>query len=1276
MRLDHRKPRNDEDFEILSLKLLRAHWNCQHLERYSTSGGKQHGVDIIDLSGQDPMRGAQCKLHEEGKKITGDEIRIEVDKAKEFKPPLGLYLILTTSKGNKEAHDTVIAINRDHRSQGLFQVQLMAWNRIEELLDQYTDIRDQYEGGLSASVAARIENKLGNIEVQFAARTANETEDQIHGEIDEARNYLNTGDFQLAKLLLQKIRSRHVGQLSSRHIFRILTNLAAVAIGEDDWKKAGEFYIEAKTLQPNDEMAQVNEALAYQILDESQRAYELALQLKELYPSSDRLFGIIVRNSPKSMSFAEVAAMVPSHLALKGEAAISLGQRAADNRDLETAEKFFRAATMSHPNWSIPWLLLGSVILDAETTRSWKLYGFDQINCDSRRLIEAETSLATALSCARNEQSKRRVLEALLYLSRAKSILRKSEESRQDLEEAYRLAPTDPDVVTFYAQSLGIVGEAKSAVEVIRRVPVNKLPHHGRMMLAMLLLERGGPQDLIECTDICIALAKDPENMKPDFRENLTDVAIESLAKLGRIPEAHSLLDSIPCATISEIGLTTLRAKLCKIDGQQELANSNASKALALVSNASSPHDVRRLAVLLSDLGRHSEALGLWLKIAVVSVLTGDTRKLIQCADRLRRHDLLLEIFSALRTESVIDEDVLEYELQLLETYDIAAAIDIMRQEIARTGNKKLRLRLSYLGIALDRPDLIEKDPTSVPDVQEISPRLGIKAVQVIRASGHPREAVEYAYELLRNHFDDVEAHRAFLTSLAPFEPDPEIKKPDVVAPGAAVCYQEEGTASQTWMIIEESSTYKSRFDEHPPEHFISKQVIGKSIGEKFILAEGVQNRTAQILDIQSKYVYRYQDCMANWQVRFPSSRDVQVVKLGSTVDQSGKEQADISVIKESVDRRYESIKNLEKVYQSENVPLNLIAKQLHTNVFEALRHLAKQSDVTIKCCFGNVEERNEAKKAMRDANTIILDMSAIATLFSLRRLDVLENWPVNFVLSQATDNDLREMIANEARTAVHQSGVFLKTEDGYGFVENEGGSKKAYLEELRKLVQSLETKCKVVTCRALAALEPERRDALIGGFGNHGAEAILLATTPGTVLWTDDHIQALVARNDHGVLRVWTQLVIGERVDSGAIDVELLNDASARLLGFRYFFTAVTPQILRTAAVIADWKVDKWPLNQALEEFEKEYLELAVVMQLAAGFLKLVYIECLPDTQAAVTIRILEHVAKRNRGMAAIRVLRDAVPRIFGLNVLGVSSALETINAWIKSKQQSKMSS
>src|SRR5207247_2365439 len=144
--------------------------------------------------------------------------------------------------------------------------------------------------------------------------------------------------------------------------------------------------------------------------------------------------------------------------------------------------------------------------------------------------------------------------------------------------------------------------------------------------------------------------------------------------------------------------------------------------------------------------------------------------------------------------------------------------------------------------------------------------------------------------------------------------------------------------------------------------------------------------------------------------------------------------------------------------------------------------------------------------------------------------------------------------------------------------------------------------------------------------------------------------IQAMIARNEHGALRIWTQLVIGARTDSGVIEPESFFDASARLTGFGYFFTSINAPILKRAAIIADWKVGGWPFSQALATFENESVDLLATMQLAAAFLKMLYAESLlVETQNAITIQLLEHIAKRKNGMAAIRALRNALQRIFG---------------------------
>ena len=95
---------------------------------------------------------------------------------------------------------------------------------------------------------------------------------------------------------------------------------------------------------------------------------------------------------------------------------------------------------------------------------------------------------------------------------------------------------------------------------------------------------------------------------------------------------------------------------------------------------------------------------------------------------------------------------------------------------------------------------------------------------------------------------------------------------------------------------------------------------------------------------------------------------------------------------------------------------------------------------------------------------------------------------------------------------------------------------------------------------------------------------------------------------------------------------------------------------------------MDSWPLSQALSVFAKESVDLEQILQLAAGFLTLLYQESLlSTTKANITVKILENIAKKKGGIQGIHALRKALPSIFGLNVLGLRDAAITIDSWLK---------
>ena len=1200
-------------------------------------------MDIVDLSGQNPLRAAQCKLHEEGKVITPTEVRGEIEKAKEFEHPLDLYVIMTTGKVGKEVHDLLIAINREHREKQLFSVEIFDWGHIEDLLDAHPDIQNWYENGPSAAAFRRIETKIDRLS-EVAGRLSipdrgDDNQDRFHAEIDEARDYLEGHDYQIAKLLLQRIKDRSWDQLNARHKFRVLTNLASVEASADNLKGAAELYLEAKTHQPDDKIARTNEALGYLLLGQREQSFELVSKLREEFPRSERALGIFIRSAPDSTSLESLEEAAPQDLLEKDEVAAALTQRALDSGEMQKAEQFARVATAANSRASGLWLLLGTIIFQSETSKSYERYGTEALVCDTTRLSEAEEAFGEALRLAKEDRSTSGMLEALLNRRLTRIAVQKDAEAREDLEEARQLVPRDPLVIEAYGTSLRLEGRSDEAINALRDLLPGALSPHGQMHLGLLLLERGGPGDYRSAGDLLARVAKREERLPEDFREHCLEMGLQAFAKEEQFDACRELLEQVPGETVSEVGLKTLASRLHLLEGKQDEASRCADEALALIQDTTTAFDVRRLALLLLALERFNDALPLWQRIAVPNVLSSDTKHLLDCAGRLNRHDIMLETFRELRQAGVTDQILLDNELSLLEMYDTDRAIEILDEEISRQPeDKALKLRRSRLGLALDRPDLVDHGPSSVPAANEVEPRMAVEAVRVLKAIGQEQDAVQYAYEVIRHNFQDMDAHKAFTLALGPFGNEPQLENPDYVETDAAVCYVEQGDSAPHWIIVEATPDPDSQLPEPElsPDNAICKAMMGKKVGDTFVLAKGdIQDRVGEIKAIQNKYVYRFQDCMGQWQVRFQDLPVVQAVKLPEKLGESGEPEFDMSAVLQSVERRHEDVINVEQLYKENPVSLHMFGTHFGGIAFTALQHLAFRIDVPVRCCDGSVEEREQAAKALRSCNTLVLDMSAIASLFLLDRLDVLGNWSIDLVVSRNTVNELRQMIANEERVHSKESGRLVKTEAGLAAVESTAEQKENYIRGLRHLVEVLEANCKVEPCEALAAMEPEKREIIVNFFGQYGAEALLLAAVPGGVLWTDDLAQTGLARSEHGVSRVWTQFVIGVRADSGMVGSEIFFDASAKMFGYGYSFTSSNPQIVRQAGVIAKWKVDSWPLSQALSAFAEESVDPEQILQLAAGFLTLLYQESLlSTTKANITVKILENIAKKNGGI------------------------------------------
>src|SRR5208337_221749 len=132
-------PEDWPKFQRLCQRILQRLWHSENVEIYGRGGQAQQGVDLLDVSGTRPLRAGQCKLHNASRALSEREIRAEVAEAQLFPLQLDFYLILTTSNISTKAQRAVLAINREHKEKGLFEVGLMGWAEINDFLNEHSD---------------------------------------------------------------------------------------------------------------------------------------------------------------------------------------------------------------------------------------------------------------------------------------------------------------------------------------------------------------------------------------------------------------------------------------------------------------------------------------------------------------------------------------------------------------------------------------------------------------------------------------------------------------------------------------------------------------------------------------------------------------------------------------------------------------------------------------------------------------------------------------------------------------------------------------------------------------------------------------------------------------------------------------------------------------------------------------------------------------------------------------------------------------------------------
>ncbi len=1261
-------PQSEVAFEKLCLALLKRHWNRPGLELFGKKGEDQYGVDIFDTLGEDPIFAAQCKLKEQTKSLTPGEIKEEVEKAKTFPSRIDHYVILTTGKASGHAQLTIQSLNQECRASGLFTVQFLNWDQITEMIRQYPDIEAQFYGGFRSEEVAVVNNKLDQIVDIGQTISATFGATGIDAEIDIARDLINSRDAQIALSQLNRIQKTRGSDLTEWHRFRIFTNLGAACLILQRGTEAARHFLDAAPLRRTDELAVANEVLAFHLLGDDEQTRQKVVVARETFPHSTRLMSLWIQSSPIDMPYEDLLVATPVHLRSDAEVSFALGMRAMACDRIEAGEQHAQDAVAAKPKWSQAHLFLAQVrfgrvvLLDRSGT---PLYGPDRLAA----LQNADLTASKAIEVAEAEGISYVKAKAFGLKSDIATILGNKEDAIRYARDSFGADSSDIDAQISLAQALMANGNRDDAIIFFEEIHARfKEMPNVNFMLGEALLDRGAATDLSRAFDVFSSATVG--KMKQELVDPITIGAVRALALAERHSEVASYAERQEVIA-SPVLATTIRASASMKQGTIGEANQLLDDAIALRTGTTTLSATDVLARNLMELGRWADALPLLQFLFSRVGVRCDPNLLLNCAVRLRRDDVVLETFDSLYAKGFRMWDNLEYELQYLERYDYEKAIARLQDFIAANPEHRLaELRLAIVALRFGRKDLARISVAAMPLAEEIPMRYAVPAIHVLQWGDQAMEAVDYAYRVLRANPNKIEAHTAYIAALAPGAcPDEIGPATETVQIGSAVQYSRGNNGVTEWLVVEDTETPSSDFEEISATSELAVDLIGKRVGDTFVRVKSpLRDHIGTIVQIMPKYTRRIQAIGPQMEYKFSDQSVIWTLEIPTPEKLT---LADVQPILDSVRSQSEAVLQVREIYRTSTITLHMFGDRFNNSAHGALIDLACSGEDFVKCAPPDVNSLMNAMSALAVKNIVVIDLTALATL---RLLDitrqVLSVGTIQFVISAATYATLQQLRAKAKFSPAHGT-MFYKDGQHYMVPTTEQEAEQYHL-AFEQWLMEIEVNAKIVTVPEVARLLPDTRDQLNEILGEEGLESAMLALRPGHLLWSDDYNASELAKTELGVERVWTQALTEQVANLGLIDRSLAEEIYAKLIGYDFKSTHFTGSVMLAALRLARYSVDNFPMAKMLKAFAGvPIFDRRVSFFLMGEFLLKMALEpLLPETRCEATKALLSTYPNDDITNTQLDIFAKQCARSMILTPQAADDFLRCYNGWRKQRR------
>ncbi|MCD0462056.1 tetratricopeptide repeat protein [Roseiconus lacunae] len=1167
---------HDEDFANFCVRLMNAVFNCTSFQKYAKRGESQDGIDIIDMAHGSPFRAGQCKLHEPHKTCPPKEIREEVEKAAGSDFDLDEFYILTSGRKTRHADNAVLEINKTKSYGQSFTTFVWSWEEIQTKLDELDPIAHDHvvSAGKNGSLAS-FKAIAQRIQLESVTNSEQSGNVQLQARFTQVETHIKNSDRDLARYELEQIElvpeaSQNAGD---RYLLHRLNAKYLMMIGKFD--EAAQRFFKAFNERPELDQARINRALALELVGRSEDAWKQASELLREGIRTEPLPSIAYRCAPRPHS-EEVKCWYEEQIETSEELNLVLADEARQEGRLEDSIRYSEKAIQLNENSARGFVLRGI------GNHGFAFQGEPRFK--SVRLAKAESNYEHVISLEQNPLPDGLIADVYRNLGNVRFLLGRPN-PEVAFEHAIAKAEEKFPYVEQYLSFLCTTCDFAKAKSVIAEFGIDEYDLNQRLL--KLVVERNTREEgcTTDFAGKMIALYSEGDFQR---RDECLGFVVQWCIDESKPDKGIRLLQET-ADTLHPFQLHCCLAWLHHVSKDETKARETAVKAKELLADDSPFNYVAMLARVFVFLDEDQQALPLLKQASDCTRLTDETRELLDCAQRLQQHDVLLDVCRTLRANNSDTDATRSMELQILFGYVPKEAEELVEQLLEEHPEERglyawlchIKTRLHGVYDQLQLSKLPTADQVTVFESQRV--------LAPLLASSRYTDAVRYAYEVLRYNQDDEIAHGRYLWTFMQFARQSDLKlDPSVAGPECVVVYSESGGELKTILI--EKDLYEKRFDgEVAEDNELAKLLQGKKAGDTFsVSVESLQPREIKIDAIVSKFVYRYQRVLAEFQLNFPHANTIQMMKVLDG------EELNLSPIKKSLEQRREHCESVISTFREHPLPISALAAWLGIGFYDAHGVLASMPDIGIRTGFNSNPENGHVfkrKQTLDPQQHIVLDPSAVVVI------EKLELWDSLCSYHPVVTRSLHDQFAGELeRLEENKSeGTLLLNDQGdVRFQEFPAEELEERTRVAAQLVSNIEQHCDVLDSLSAASVDQRLRQCFDQAGAFSVLESIAVAASDSKfLLWSDEAFIQATACTDFSQESISVQQVLENLRQSGALSYQRRDQAVARLMGWNYNPVYWNADTAFASALLSKWDPTAWPFTSILAQFEKNHWAL-----------------------------------------------------------------------------------